>query len=105
MVTADGITRNVPQVEHHGHSMQGASISMETSQVSTLAESKSAVSGVLFGREPALWLAMIQAAIALVIGFGVNLSSEQFALLMGFAAAAAGLMVRSRVTPIPPLAA
>ncbi|CAN5732209.1 hypothetical protein BH23CHL5_BH23CHL5_27730 [soil metagenome] len=98
------IRRNGVQAEQHGHSLKGAGISMETNQVSTLTESSNAVNGVLFGREPALWLAVVQAAIALTIGFGVNLSNDQFALLMGFAAAVAGLMVRTRVTPIPSVA-
>lgn len=56
--------------------------------------------GTIFGREPALLLALIQAALALLVGFGLNLTAEQMALLMAFSAALAGFIVRSRVTPI-----
>jgi len=55
--------------------------------------------GTIFGREPALILAAIQAALALAIGFGLHVSAEQSALIMGLAAAVAGVIVRSRVSP------
>lgn len=56
--------------------------------------------GTILGREPALILAFIQAAIATSIGLGlIDLSPEQVALIMGLAAAAAGLIVRQVVTP------
>jgi hypothetical protein len=53
----------------------------------------------ILGREPALILAALQAALALAIGFGLHISPEQTALIMAFAAAIAGLIVRSSVTP------
>ena len=55
--------------------------------------------GTILGREPALILAALQAALALAIGFGLKLSAEQTALIMAFAAAVAGLIVRQNVTP------
>jgi hypothetical protein len=56
--------------------------------------------GTILGREPALILAVIQAALALGVGFGLQLSGEQIALIMAFAAAVCGLITRSRVTPV-----
>jgi hypothetical protein len=73
---------------------------MESQTAANLDKSGNAINSVLFGREPALWLAVIQAALAMMIGFGLNLSNEQFALLMGLVGAVAGLVVRSRVTPV-----
>lgn len=55
--------------------------------------------GTLFGREPALILAAVQAGLALGVGFGLHITQEQFALLMAFTAAVLGLITRSRVTP------
>lgn len=53
----------------------------------------------ILGREPALILGLIQAGLALAIGFGLKLSGEQVALLMAFAAAVASVIVRQNVTP------
>lgn len=55
--------------------------------------------GTILGREPALILAALQAALALGIGFGLHISAEQTALIMALAAAVAGLIVRQNVTP------
>lgn len=55
--------------------------------------------GTIFGREPALILGLIQAGLALAIGFGLNLSGEQTALIMAFSAAVASVIVRQNVTP------
>lgn len=52
------------------------------------------------GREPAMWLSVIQAGLALAIGFGLNLSTEQFGLLMAFSSAIFGLLTRSQVSPV-----
>ena len=54
----------------------------------------------MFNREPALILAAVQAAIALAIGFGVDISPEQFGLIMAFGGAVLGLIVRQRVSPV-----
>lgn len=52
----------------------------------------------LWGREPALILGLVQAAIALAVGFGLNLDGQQVALIMGFSAALLSVVVRQRVT-------
>lgn len=54
----------------------------------------------IWGREPVLYLAVIQAALAAAVGFGLGWSGEQVALIMGFAAAILGFIARSRVTPV-----
>ena len=54
----------------------------------------------LWGREPALILAAIQAAVALAVGFGLPVTPEQVALIVAFSAAALGVVVRSQVTPL-----
>ena len=51
----------------------------------------------LWGREPALILAVVQAVIALAVGFGLSLSGEQVSLIMALAAAILGLVVRRQV--------
>ena len=51
-----------------------------------------------WGREPALILGLVQAAIALAVGFGLNLDGQQVALIMGFSAALLSVVVRQRVT-------
>ena len=56
----------------------------------------------LFGREPVLYLALVQAALALAVGFGLGLTGEQVAGLMAFAAAVLGAVTRSRVSPVVP---
>jgi hypothetical protein len=55
--------------------------------------------GTLFNREPAMFLGVIQAGLALAIGFGLHLSPEQFGLLMAFSAAVLAWITRSQVTP------
>jgi hypothetical protein len=56
----------------------------------------------MFGREPALILGFIQAALALAVGFGLDWTAEQVSLVVAAAAAVVALITRSRVTPIPP---
>lgn len=55
--------------------------------------------GTLWGREPALILGLVQAALALAIGFGLRLTPEQMGLVMAFTAALLAVITRSRVTP------
>lgn len=51
-----------------------------------------------FSREPALYLGLLQALLAVVIGiFGVKLTNDQVALVMGLAAAIAAVVVRQNV--------
>lgn len=55
--------------------------------------------GNLWGREPVMFLAVIQAGLAMAMGFGFHLSAEQMALVMAFAAALLGFITRSQVSP------
>ncbi len=56
--------------------------------------------GTILGREPAALLGLIQAGLALAIGFGLQLTGEQTALVMAFSAAAVAIITRQNVTPI-----
>jgi hypothetical protein len=54
----------------------------------------------LWGREPAMILAAVQALLALVAAFGLGLSPEQFGAVMALTAAVLGVLTRSQVTPL-----
>ena len=57
----------------------------------------------ILGREPALWLAAIQAALALLVGFGFDwLSAEQAALWMVAVNAALGTVTAFLTRPVAP---
>ena len=58
--------------------------------------------GTLFNREPAMLLALVQAGLALAVGFGLTLTSEQMALLLAFTAALVGFWTRAKVSPASP---
>lgn len=53
----------------------------------------------LWNREPVMFMAVIQAGIALGISFGLHLSPEQIGAIMAFSAALIGLVARAKVTP------
>jgi hypothetical protein len=53
----------------------------------------------LFNREPAAVLAAVQSALALMLAFGVRLSTEQVGTIVAVTSAVLGLIVRSQVTP------
>lgn len=53
-------------------------------------------------REPALILGLVQAVIALVVAFGLELTGEQTAGIVAVTAAILALVVRSQVTPTEP---
>ena len=55
--------------------------------------------GTLWGREPALIIAAIQALLALGVGFGLRVTPEQMALILAAAAAVLGVITRQQVTP------
>ena len=55
---------------------------------------------MIFNREPALILAAVQAVLAVAIGFGVDITTEQLALILAATAAVLGLVTRSKVTPV-----
>ena len=54
----------------------------------------------MFNREPALILAAVQALLAVAIGFGLDVSPEQLALILAGTAAVLGLITRSKVEPV-----
>jgi len=53
----------------------------------------------LWGREPALVLAALQAVIALAISFGLNLSTGQVGAILAASAAVLGVVARTQVSP------
>lgn len=57
----------------------------------------------IFGREPALILGVVQAAVALAISFGLELSGEQIGGILAVTAAVLALITRSQVTPVAKL--
>ncbi len=56
---------------------------------------------MIFNREPALVLAFIGALVSLAIGFGLDWTGEQVALVMAAVQAFLGLVTRQKVTPVP----
>jgi hypothetical protein len=54
----------------------------------------------LWNTEPAAILAVVQCTLALVVAFGLDLSTEQVGALLAVTAAALGLLTRSKVTPL-----
>ena len=55
--------------------------------------------GTIFGREPALVLALTQAVIALVVASGLSLAPDQIGAILAVTAVILGLITRSRVSP------
>lgn len=53
----------------------------------------------IFGREPVMLMAIVQAGIALAVGFGMPVTTEQTGLILAFVAAVLGYIARSQVTP------
>jgi hypothetical protein len=53
----------------------------------------------IWGREPAMVLALVQAVIALVVTFGLSLAPDQIGALLAVTAVILGLITRSRVSP------
>jgi hypothetical protein len=51
--------------------------------------------------EPAVVAGIVQAVLALVVAFGLDLTTEQVAAILGVTAAVLALVVRSQVTPTP----
>lgn len=54
----------------------------------------------ILGREPVLWLAAINAVVALAIGFGLDISTENQALIQTAVTAVLALVARGQVTPV-----
>ncbi|MFI7707591.1 hypothetical protein [Nonomuraea sp. NPDC049480] len=55
----------------------------------------------ILGREPALWLTLIQTVLALAVGIGLPVSGEQVGLINGAAAAVLALVAAFAVQPFP----
>ncbi|GAA0969670.1 hypothetical protein GCM10009555_017220 [Acrocarpospora macrocephala] len=55
----------------------------------------------IFGREPALWLTLIQTVVALAVGLGLNVTGEQVGLINAAAGAVLALVAAVAVRPFP----
>ena len=53
----------------------------------------------LWGREPAMIVALVQAVLVLAVVFGLKLAPEQSAAILAVVAVVLGLITRSQVTP------
>jgi hypothetical protein len=56
--------------------------------------------GTIFGREPAMVLALVQAVIALVVAFSLSLAPDQIGAILAVTVVILGLVTRSRVSPV-----
>ena len=54
----------------------------------------------LWGREPAMVLAFVQAVIVCAVSFGLRLTPEQTGAILTLTAVLLGLITRSQVTPV-----
>lgn len=52
-------------------------------------------------KEPALILGAISAVVSLLVGFGLDITAEQVALINAAVAAVVSVIVRQKVTPAP----
>jgi hypothetical protein len=57
----------------------------------------------LWGRQPVMVLAFVQAGLALAMGFGLSFTPVQMALVMAFVSAGIGLLTQTQVTPLATL--
>ena len=55
--------------------------------------------GTILGREPILFMAVIQALIGLTVSFGMTFTADQTASIMVLTGAILALIARSQVTP------
>lgn len=55
--------------------------------------------GNLWGREPAMVLALVQCVIVLAVSFGLQLQPEQTAAILALTAVVLGLITRTQVSP------
>jgi len=53
----------------------------------------------LWGREPSMIVALVQAALVMGVSFGLNLTPDQIAGILAVSAVVLGLVTRSQVTP------
>ena len=54
----------------------------------------------LWGREPAMVLALVQTALVLGVSFGLRLTPEQTGAILALTAVVLGLLTRSQVSPV-----
>lgn len=54
---------------------------------------------MIFKREPALWLGLVNTVLALVLAFGVSLSADQIGGILAATSALFALITRTQVTP------
>jgi hypothetical protein len=54
--------------------------------------------GTIWGREPTMVLALVQAVVALVVAFGLSLAPDQIGAILAVTAVILGLITRSRVS-------
>jgi hypothetical protein len=54
----------------------------------------------LWGREPAMVVALIEAIIVLLLTFGLTLSAPQIGAILAVVTLALGIITRSQVTPV-----
>jgi hypothetical protein len=55
---------------------------------------------MLFKREPALWIGLVNAGIAVAVGFGLDIDAEQVGLINAAVAALLAFATRQSVTPV-----
>ena len=55
---------------------------------------------MIAGREPALFMGLIQAVLAVAISFGLNVTNAQMGLILAAFAALVSVYVRSQVSPV-----
>lgn len=55
---------------------------------------------MIFNREPVLFMALVQAVLALVVSFGVGLTGGQVGTITAVSAALLSLVARKKVTPV-----
>lgn len=58
----------------------------------------------IFGREPVVIVAAVNAIVGLVVGFGLDVSGEQQALIQTAVTAVLAVLARAKVTPNPNVA-
>lgn len=56
--------------------------------------------GKIWNREPALFIGLISAIMALVVSFGLELSADQVGAIMAVTTAVLAFITRSKVTPV-----
>lgn len=55
---------------------------------------------MILNREPALILSLVSSAVAVAVGFGLNVTPEQTGLIMACVSAVIGVAIRSQVSPV-----